>query len=407
MANGEKRLSALAVRNAAPGVHADGGSLFLEVSAAGRRKWTWRYRSGARVRDMGLGDADHVPLTEAREQRDRWRKELALGRDPVELRRTEKSAGITFGEIADEVMALKERELRNPKSAAQWAMTLKEYAAPLRNKPVARITTQDVLAVLKPLWSRVNETASRLRGRIERVIDHARAHGHIPADSPNPARWRGHLELLLGARGKPARGHHAAMAYDDAPAFLQWLRGRQGVSARALEFTILTAARTGETIGARKSEFDLQSAVWTIPAERMKAARDHRVPLGDAALAVAKVALSSKGAYLFSGMRGKTLSNMAMSELLKHRAPPSVATVHGFRASFKSWAEDKTDHAREVIEAALAHTIGDKAEQAYRRSDALEKRRALMRDWQRFLEDEQAPKRRRPRSAGRQSSLSI
>ena len=174
------------------------------------------------------------------------------------------------------------------------------------------------------------------------------------------------------------------MAYEDAPAFLQWLRGKSGASARALEWTIFTAARTGEVIGTRKPEIDLKGAVWTIPAERMKAARDHRVPLSDAALAIAKAQMATPGEWLFAGMRGRPLSNMAMSNMLKSRN--SNVTVHGFRATFKSWAEDKTDHAREVIEAALAHTIGDKAEQAYRRSDALDKRRALMADWQRYLE---------------------
>jgi integrase len=379
---GEKRLTALAVKSAGPGRHADGGSLYLVVTPTSRR-WLYRYRDGGDVRDMALGDATILSLKDARDLRDAARRQLALGANP----RAEKAQGITFGEIADEVIALKTRDLRNDKSAAQWAMTLRDYAAPLRSKPVAEITTQDVLAVLRPLWSRVPETASRLRGRIERVIDHARAHGHIPADAANPSRWRGHLELLLGARRRLTRGNHAAMAYEDAQAFMRWLRGKRGASARALEFTILTAARTGETIGALKAEIDLGAAVWTIPAERMKAKRDHRVPLSAAAVAIAKAQMATPGGYLFPGMRGRALSNMAMAELLKHRAPPAVATVHGFRATFKSWAEDKTDNAREVIEAALAHTIGDKAEQAYRRSDALDKRRALMGEWSVFLAD--------------------
>ena len=255
-------------------------------------------------------------------------------------RRIEKSAGVTFGEVADEVIALKERDLRNDKAAAQWKMTLTVYAESLRGKPIAEIKTPDVLAAIKPLWSRIPDTAWRLRGQIERVIDHARAHGHIPADAPNPARWRGHLELLLGARRTLTRGNHAAMAYEGAPVFMAWLRAKDSVSARALEFTILTAARTGETIGALKSEIDLGAAVWTIPGDRMKAGRDHRVPLNDAALAVAKEALSSKGEHLFPSRRGKPLSNMAMSNLLR-RQYVSI-TVHGFRATFKSWAEDQS-----------------------------------------------------------------
>jgi integrase len=382
MAN-EKRLSALVVKSAPAGRHADGGSLYLEVTGSGSRRWLYRYRDGGRIRDMALGDATVLSLKDARDLRDKWRRELALGRDPIETRRAEKAVGMTFGEVADEVIALKERDLRNDKAAAQWKMTLTVYSESLRSKPIAEIATADVLAVIRPLWSRIPDTAWRLRGRIERVIDHGRAHGHIPADAPNPARWRGHLELLLGARRTLTRGNHAALAYEDAPAFMNWLRAKEGVSARALEWTILTAARTGETIGALKSEINLDTAVWTIPADRMKAGRDHRVPLSDSALAIAKDAMNTRGDHLFPGRKGKPLSNMAMSNLLKRQ--DSSVTVHGFRATFKSWAEDQTDCAREVIEAALAHVIGDKAEQAYRRSDALEKRRALMTQWSTFL----------------------
>jgi integrase len=383
MANGEKKLTALAVRNAKPGTHGDGGSLFLVVSKSGQRKWVWRYRSGSRIRDMGLGDAEYVSLTEARAQRDDWRRKLAMGRDPIETRRATTMAGTTFGTVAEEVIALKTRDLRNTKSAAQWAMTLTKYAKPLRDKPVAGIDTAAVLVVLKPLWTRVPETASRLRGRIERVLDHARTHGHIPADAPNPARWRGHLELLLGNRKRLIRGHHAAMAYTDVAAFMKWLRAKSGASAKALEWTILTAARTGETIRAVKDEIDLEAAVWTIPKQRMKAARDHRVPLSSPAVAIAREIMTNPSKWLFPSGHGKPLSNMSMAMLVRDAYPD--ITVHGLRSAFRDWAGDRTEFPREVIEAALSHAVGDEVERAYRRGDALERRRELMRAWAAYL----------------------
>lgn len=259
-------------------------------------------------------------------------------------------------------------------------MTLREYAAPIREKPVNEVGTEHVLAVLKPIWLEKPETASRLRGRIEHVLDAARAKGY--RDGVNPALWRGHLDKLLPKRPKLSRGHHAALPYQDVAAFVGRLREREAVAAIALEFAILTAARSGEVLGARWDEIDLDRKVWTIPADRMKAGRDHRVPLsGRAAEMVQSLSSARVGAFVFPGQRsGKPLSSMAL-EMVLRRMKVENATVHGFRSAFRDWCGNETHFPRELAEAALAHVIGDKAEQAYRRGDALEKRRAMMEAW--------------------------
>ena len=271
------------------------------------------------------------------------------------------------------------RGFRNAKHKAQWKSTLATYAAPLRNKPVDTISTDDVLSVLKPIWSTKPETASRVRGRIEKVLDAAKAKGF--REGENPARWRGHLDHLLPKQSNLARGHHAAMPYEQLPAFVASLRERDALAAVALELCILTAARSGELLGMRWSEIDLQNAIWSLPAERMKAGRPHRVPLSTRAVAILrKLEKSKRGEFVFAGHApGKPLSNMAMDMLLRRMNVD--ATVHGFRSSFRDWAGNETPSPREVVETALAHVIGDKAEQAYRRSDALEKRRKLMEAW--------------------------
>jgi integrase len=261
-------------------------------------------------------------------------------------------------------------------------MTLTKYAAPLRKLPVDAIDTAAVLSVLKPIWQAKPETASRFRGRVEQVLDAAKAKGHRTGE--NPARWRGHLDKLLAKRQKLTRGHHAAMAYTELPAFISRLRDRQteSVSALALEFAILTAARSGEVLGMRWDEVDDAAKVWTVPPTRMKAAREHRVPLSARALAILDEAKKARaGAFVFPGSRGgRPLSVMAMEMVLRRMGRDSV-TVHGFRSAFRDWAGNETQFAREVAEAALAHVIGDAAERAYRRGDALEKRRALMEAW--------------------------
>ena len=273
---------------------------------------------------------------------------------------------------------------RNKKHAAQWKSTLQTYASSLRKKPVATIGTDDILEVLQPIWLSKPETAARVRGRIERVLDAARAKGLRQGE--NPARWCGHLDQLLPRRSKIERQHHAAMPFEAVRGFIAKLRESESVAALALEFAIHCASRTAEVVEARWGEIDRAAKLWTIPAERMKAGREHRVPLGARALAIFETAERIKvGEYVFSGqLRGKPLSNMAMAMLMR-RLGAAAFTVHGFRSSFRDWAGEATSFQREVAEAALAHTIGDKAEQAYRRADALAKRRKLMDAWGGYL----------------------
>ncbi len=392
-----------------PGRHSDGGGLYLNVSKDGRRRWVFLYRWGGKLKEMGLGSARDVTLASARQLAADARKTVATGTDPISARRARQVEAIeaagtpTFGTFADDLIDKIEGGFRNEKHRAQWRTTLGEaYCKTIRKKPVDEIDTADVLSVLQPIWLTKSETASRIRGRIERVLDAAKAAGHRTGE--NPARFRGHLDHLLPKRPKLTRGHHAALPYAEAAAFFARLTGeRDSVSSRALAFTILTAARSGETMGARWREFDLTANVWTVPGERMKAGREHRVPLTAEALAVlAEVAaLAPEGreradAFVFPGARkGKPLSVMAMTMSLRD-LDASAFTVHGFRSTFRDWAGEETDHAREVIEAALSHTVGDQVERAYRRGDALEKRRALMADWGRFLASTKAVKKGAP-----------
>lgn len=381
------KLSARKVATAKGGKYADGGGLYLAVSSSGSRKWTFRFLWNGRGREAGLGSADAVTLAEARDKARDYRALVAKGIDPIQAARKQKSAP-TFGHCADEFMEAKRPEWRNAKHRAQWAMTLTKYAEPLRSKPVDQIDTEAVLGVLQPLWRRKPETASRLRGRIEHVLDAARAKGHRSGE--NPARWRGHLDKLLPKRQTLSRGHHAAMPYDELPSFIVRLRECQSnsVAAQALEFTILTAARTGEVREARWEEIDLERQVWTVPAGRMKAGREHRVPLcGRAVEILRKVATTNGGGRTFvfpGGKQDAPLSVMALDMVLRRLG--ADCTVHGFRSSFRDWAGNETSFPREVAEAALAHVIGDKAEQAYRRGDALGKRRALMSAWAAFCD---------------------
>lgn len=339
---------------------------------------------------MGLGALDDLTLKEAREARDRWRQALNAGQNPIETRDNAKRAEqdrTTFGDCADALIAAKASEWRNDKHKAQWKMTLEVYAKSLRALPVEEVNTDAVLACLKPIWAEKPETASRLRGRIEVVLDAARARGLIPRNEANPARWRGHLDHLLPKRQKLTRGHHAAMPFGDVPAFIAALRQREATAALALEFAILTAARSGEVLRVKWEEVDLQARVWTVPAARMKAGRAHRVPLSDRAAAILELLAKGRtGHFVFCGSdTDKPLSGMAMEMVLRRMKIENV-TVHGFRSSFRDWCGEVSTFPREVAEAALAHVIGDKAEQAYRRGDALEKRRALMQAWASFCE---------------------
>jgi len=306
------------------------------------------------------------------------RSKLSEGINPKEARRP--IEGVTFGECADRVIEAMRPSWRNRKHAAQWEMTLRDYAAPLRRLPVNKITTDDVLLALKPIWNKKPETAARLRGRIERVLDAAKAQGLRSGE--NPARWRGHLDQLLPRRQRLTRGHHAAMNYTDVPVFIADLQTRQATAALALEFAILTAARSGEVLGARWAEFDLERAIWTIPAGRMKAGREHRVPLSRRALKIVKTMHEVRdGDFAFPGQKaGKPLSVMAL-EMVLRRMRIENATVHGFRSAFRDWAAECTNFTNEVCEAALAHVIENKAEAAYRRGDLFDKRRKLMDAW--------------------------
>ena len=383
------KLTARKVETAKPGKHGDGAGLQLVVSATGARKWVLRFMRDGKAREMGLGSFPAVSLAEARDKALSERKLASNGLDPIteRNRRAQMAAAVpTFGEVSDDYIAAHAANWRNAKHRDQWRMTMKTYAEPLRAKPVDQVATADVLAVLKPLWQEKPETASRLRGRIELVLDAARARGHIGEGLGNPARWRGHLDKLLPARSKLSRGHHAALDYSALPAFMSDLRGRRTVSSLCLEFTILTAARSGEALGARWSEIDEKAKVWTIPAERMKAAREHRVPLADRALAIlAEMKLARVSDFVFPGRQGDSPLSVMALEMVLRRMGVDV-TVHGFRSAFRDWAGNETHFARELAEHALAHALGDKSEQAYRRGDALEKRRPLMSAWAAYCE---------------------
>jgi len=307
--------------------------------------------------------------------------------DPLTERQRPKMTVPTFGETVERFVTEMEPQFRNAKHVAQWRMTLNRYAAALASKTVDAITTEDVLAVLRPFWLEKNETASRLRGRIERVLDAAKAQGYRTGE--NPARWRGHLDHLLPRRQRLQRGHHAAMPFNAVPDFMTKLQLREAVAARALEFLILTAARTGEVLGATWREVDLDKRLWIVPPQRMKAGREHRVPLTDRTMAIlAEVAQlgNAPDAYIFPSTKQKRpLSQMSMDMLL--RRMKLDITVHGFRSSFRDWCGEVSSFPREVAEAALSHVVGDATERAYRRGDALEKRRALMAEWASFCND--------------------
>lgn len=385
-----RTVAALMREDAKPGRHGDGGGLYLSVGPGGARRWVYLFRWRGKLKEMGLGSARAVSLAKARERAADARGKVAEGVNPIAAKRAS-TAIPEFGAFAAEVVESLAPQWRNPKHREQWKATLENDAAALAHISVDRIETEDVLGVLKPIWSNKPETASRLRGRIERVLDAAKAKGY--RDGENPARWKGHLANLLPARQKLTRGHHPAMPYADMPEFMDALKKRKGVSARALEFLILTAARSGEVRGARWSEMDLQKQVWTVPAERMKAGKEHRVPLTAEAVAILEAIKPLTGgapeALVFPGTKGKALSDMSLAAVLRRmKIPASKASVHGFRSTFRDWAGEASTFPRELAEAALAHAVGDAVERAYRRGDALEKRRRMMEAWAAHLRDE-------------------
>ncbi len=381
-----------------PGRYSDGGGLYFEIKPSGSKSWLFMTNIDGMRRAIGLGSYATVSLAEARNKAIDLRRAKAAGNDPRAVSRKAKAS--TFGQMADEFLASMSEPWRNAKHRDQWFYTLSRrrgddgnliaggYCGPIIDKSIDKITTDDIVAILKPIWATKAETASRIRGRIERVFAYAMTKGVRKGN--NPALWRGHLSNVLPPRQRLQRGHHAAMPYTNVPELMARLRDRSAVAAKALEFTILTAARSGEVYGARWPEIDFETKIWTVPAARMKAQRDHRVPLPKRALEILReqhqTRLSDDG-FVFGGQKvGKPLSTNAMDALLQERMKFPQFTIHGFRATFKDWSADMTHHQREVIEAALAHVIGDKAEQAYRRTDALEKRRWLMEDWADYID---------------------
>jgi integrase len=409
MARQVNRLSALDVQRAkAPGLYPDGGGLYLQVVAAGTGSWLLRYRHGGRRRDMGLGSSRDVTLAEARQKATESRRLLASGVDPIEARRAQQAAAlasaaqaVTFKECARRYIEAHTPSWRNTKHAAQWPATLGTYAYPhFGSHAVGAVMTSDVLSALEPIWTKKPETASRLRGRIEAVLDYAKARGWRAGE--NPARWRGHLKNLLPARAKIARvQHHAALPYASVGDFTVALRAETGTAARALDFTILTAVRTGETIGARWPEIDWEALAWDIPAERMKMDRPHRVPLCPDAVAILRAMLPlrdpRRGDWIFPGGKpGKGLSDAAMAAVIDRMnegdEPQWVdpkrgnrpVTPHGFRSTFKDWASETTAWPGELTEACLAHAIKNKVEGAYRRGDLFQKRAQIMGEWAAF-----------------------
>jgi integrase len=398
------KLKALNVaREKRPGMYGDGGGLWLQVKSAGAKSWLYRYRVAerdpttgdlvhdpagkvlGRTREMGLGSTAVVTLEAARERALECRRLREQGIDPIEARHNAqrqavlaKVKAMTFRQCAEAYIAAHRAGWRNAKHAEQWSTTLATFAYPVIGElSVRAIDTALVMKVIEPLWSTRTETASRLRGRIESVLDWARVRGYREGD--NPARWRSHLDHLLPARAKVQRvEHHAALPYADVPAFMAELRAREGTRARALEFTILTASRSGEVVNAKWVEIDLAAATWVIPAGRMKAGKEHRVPLAARALEILK-ALPRESEYVFEcGYRhDKVLLN-----LLRHMLP--AIAVHGFRSAFRDWCAEQTNFASEIAEMALAHAVGNKVEAAYRRSNMFDKRRQLMTAWAEF-----------------------
>jgi integrase len=388
------KLTAIEARTAKPGVHGDGDGLYLQVRDETHRSWVYRFMLGGKSRWMGLGAFPDVSLAEAREAAQAARKLTRQGVDPIQTRHVA-SAQIaaeepapTFRNVAAEYIATHEKGWRNDKHRQQWRNTLAEYAYPvIGDLPVSDVTTDAVERVLKPIWHK-HETASRLRGRIKAILDYGKVKGWRTGE--NPAQWEGHLKITLGGRAADnPREHHAALPVKNMGQFMTALQGQDGIGALAFRFLILTATRTSETLNATWREIDLADCIWTVPAARMKANRQHRVPLSAAVMSIlAEVGelrrSDAPDAPIFPGRSlDKPLSNMSLLMLLRRMKRPDL-TGHGFRSTFRDWAGEETNHAREVVEMALAHTLRDKTEEAYARGDLFEKRRKLMADWAEF-----------------------
>jgi integrase len=387
------KLTALKTSKAkTPGYYGDGGGLFLQVSRYGTKSWVFRFKANGRLREMGLGSLDTYGLAEARERARECRKLRDEGKDPIEERnaarlqaKLEAAKAMTFAMCAERYIAVHKAGWRSPKSLAAWQGTLGAYVHDVLGElSVQAIDTGLVMKVIEPIWTEKPETTSRVRGRIEAILDWATARGFRTGE--NPARWRGHLDKLLPKKTKVRRvEHHPALAFAAIGAFMGELREQDGVGARALEFAILTGARTGEVIGAGWSEINVAERQWVVPAERMKSGKEQRVPLADAALAIIEqMQAIRQGDFVFPGGKAhRPISNMAMTMTLR-RMGRGELTVHGFRSTFRDWAAERTGFPAEVAEMALAHTVADKVEAAYRRGDLFQKRRQMMDAWARF-----------------------
>ncbi|MER8810460.1 tyrosine-type recombinase/integrase [Mesorhizobium australicum] len=369
------------------GIYSDGDGLFMRVRKGGSKQWFFIYKRAGKRIELGLGGYGRgtapVSLGLAREKAEAFRQKLARGED---LRASTKPVRvITFEHCMDELLKAKAGNWKNAKHRAQWEMTLREYAQPLHNMPVADIVLGDVKDCLITHWQERPETADRLRSRIQAVIDYGIAHEW--RKTANPARWKGLLDKVMPERKKLSRGHHAALAYADTPKMMAKLRQSSGTGARAVEFLALTAARSGEVRGATFPEIDTKAKTWTVPAERMKAGKEHVVPLNDRALALVEIMRQrATSSLIFGGnVDDRPISDTAMVKALRLASPDKKATLHGLRSSFRDWCGDKTSFERDVAEAALAHTVRDKTEAAYRRSRALEKRRDLMEAWAQYV----------------------
>ena len=402
------KLKALTVaRVKKPGMYGDGGGLYLQVTSSGARSWIFRYwteerdatgqivrdemgKVRGRSREMGLGSFNVVNLEHARELAGEYRKLRRQGVDPIEMRRKAKTEAalsaaksITFAKCAQDYIKSHRAGWRSAKNLQQWENTLATYAEPIIGAlPVQAVDTALMCKVLEPIWTTKPETASRVRRRIESILDWAKVRGY--REGENPARWRGHLDKLLPARSKVRKvKHHAALPYAEMPAFMAELHKREDTSARALEFAILTAARSGEVLAARWEEFDLAGAVWAVPAEHMKTGKEHRVPLAPRTVKIVKDMVRSSEFVFPRDKSGKPLSERALWKKLRHMKVEN-ASAHGFRSTFRDWAAERTNYPNHVVEMALAHAIGDSVEAAYRRGDLFDKRRRLMDEWARF-----------------------
>ncbi|OYU26355.1 MAG: integrase [Burkholderiales bacterium PBB2] len=394
MARKAKELAPLSVgRLNQKGRHAVGGvaGLYLYIGESGSRSWVLRAMVGSKRRHIGLGGFPDVPLAQAKERARKARDEIAQGIDPIARKReamsqlrARQAIAITFQTAAEAYISAHGDTWRSAKHLAQWTASLKNYVYPvIGDLQIQDVGQEHVLKILEPIWKTKTETASRLRGRLEVVLDWAAVRKYRAGD--NPARWKGHLDKLLAAPGKIQKvTHFRTLPIDAMPEFMLTLRQRNCAAARALEFTILTAARSGEARGTTWAEVDMGAKVWTIPAERMKAGKEHRVPLSDEAIRLIKQMPRIEGSnFVFSAPRGGALSDMALTQILRRMGANAVP--HGFRSTFRDWAAERTNHPRELAEQALAHALENKVEAAYRRGDALEKRRNLMSDWASFI----------------------